>query len=46
MLIIYRDALNGNNLDDDFHSNPTPGEVVKFKDPNIMSCRVERRISK
>jgi len=36
-MFVIRDTLNGNNLDEVFHYNPTPGEIAKFKYAKITS---------
>lgn len=45
-MFIIRDALNGSNLDKDFHYNLNIGKIVKFKNVKTTSCDVERRFSK
>jgi len=43
-MFIIRDTVNGNNLDEDFHYNPTSGKVATFKHAKMTSCDVERII--
>jgi len=45
-MLVTRDTLNGNNLNEDFNYNLTPGDVAKFKYAKITSCDVERSFSK
>jgi len=45
-MFIICNTLNGNNLNEDFHYNLTPGEVAKFKYTKITSCDVEHSFTK
>lgn len=40
-MFVIRDTLNGSNPDEDFHYNPSSGEIAKFRNAKITSCDVK-----